>query len=140
VASMDYGEVAGATPIGGRPSALRDEAMGEVDPFILRSSNSSSHRASHGSTMSKRGEVVHETRRKREFRSGETENQMPGPNAAALHDKRIRKSDPPKPFSRVMKTTIRPAAGTQRPLVHSRVSRDNAQVTKDKDAKKKMWC
>jgi len=140
MASMGYVEAIGATPIGGRPSALRDEAMGEVDPFILRSSNSSSHRASHGSTVSKRSEVAGETRRKREFRSGETENQMPGPNAAALHDKRIRKSDPAKPFSRGTKTTTRPGAGTHKPLIHSRVARDNTQVTKDKDAKKRMWC
>lgn len=130
---VDYAEVAGATPMGGRPS------MCEVDPFILRSSNSS-NRASHGSTLSKRGggAVPNETRRKREFRSGDTENQMPAP--APLHDKKIRKSDPPRPASRFTKTTRPVAVAAQKTVTHSRVTRDFAQTSRDKDSKKRVWC
>ncbi|KAL2905874.1 Kinesin-like protein KIN-14R [Bienertia sinuspersici] len=128
---MDCAEVAtAATPVGGRPP-LKDEAMAEADPYILRSSNSS-NRMSNASMLSRKSEFHAENRRKREFRSGETENQMPAP--AALHDKKIRKSDPPKPYSRVTKTTVsRPVAAAQRPLGHSR-------VTREKDTKKRMWC
>ena len=119
-------EVAGATPVvGGRPS-LQDETMIEVDPFILRSSNSS-NRMSHGCTYSRKSEVIIETRRKRGLRSGETENQMPAP--AGLHEKKIRKSDPPKPF---LTKSKRPVAPPQRLSGQSR-------VTKEKDIKKK-WC
>lgn len=133
---LDYGEVAGATPIpnGGKP-CLRDEIMSEVDPLVFRSSNSS-NRMSQGSTLSRRSDVPIETRRKREYRSGETENQMPVP--PPFHDKKIRKSDPHKPFSRVTKTTTRPVAAPtsapQRPLGHTRV------ISREKDTKKRMWC
>ncbi|XP_021714041.1 kinesin-like protein KIN-14R [Chenopodium quinoa] len=131
---LDHAEVPGATPVAGRPS-LRDETMIEADPFVLRSSNSS-NRMSHGSTMSRRSDIPTETRRKRGFRSGETENQIPAP--APFHDKKIRKSDPPKPISRVTKTTRPVAAPPQRPLVHSRITRE--KDTKEKVvAKKRIW-
>lgn len=133
---LDFVEVAGASPIVERPP-LRDETMSEVDPFILRSSNSS-NRMSHGSTLSRRSEVPIDMRRKRGFRSGEAENQMPAP--VPFHDKKIRKSDPPRPFSRVTKTTTRPVgapAPPQRPVPHSRVTRE--KETKEKITKKRIW-
>ncbi|KAH9610142.1 hypothetical protein KSS87_003454 [Heliosperma pusillum] len=133
---QDNAEVAAATPIVVAKPCVKDEIMSEVDPFILRSSNAS-NRMSHGSTLSKRGEYTIETRRKREFRNAETENQMPGP--APLPDKRIRKSDPPKPLSRVSKT-VRPVTAPQKPIAHTRVVRDYGQGTKERDTKKRTWC
>ncbi|KAL9245622.1 hypothetical protein vseg_019249 [Gypsophila vaccaria] len=132
----DFIEVAGTTPAVVKPS-LKDETMSEVDPYILRSSNSS-NRTSHGSTLSKRGEFMYETRRKREYRSGETENQMPA--GAPLHDKKIRKSDPPKPYSRLTRAgkTERPMAPPSRPIGHARVVRDHG--AREKDTKKRSWC
>ncbi|KAK9678834.1 hypothetical protein RND81_11G235700 [Saponaria officinalis] len=132
----DYTEGAGITPAVLKPS-LKDETMSDVDPYILRSSNSS-NRMSNGSNLSKRGEFLNETRRKREYRSGETENQIPA--GAQLHDKKIRKSDPPKPHSRLSRNskTERPVAAPLRPSGHTRVTRDHG--ARDKDTKKRSWC
>ncbi|KAK9012802.1 hypothetical protein V6N11_040836 [Hibiscus sabdariffa] len=111
-----------------------DESMNEAEPHILRSSISTSRRPlSRGSKQPRVSDAVHETRRKRYSRSGETENNT------SLADKRARKSDPPK-VARGVKIA-KPgsiAAQGQGPLAHKRVI-NRVQAVMERENTKKIW-
>ncbi|KAE8704075.1 Kinesin-like protein KIFC3 [Hibiscus syriacus] len=138
--ARDFADAIMASPSVGK--CRRDEeSMNEAEPRILRSTNSSSSRPlSSGSKQPRVSDVVHETRRKRYSRSGETENNntvIP----ASLADKRARKSDPPK-IARGVKTA-KPggiAAQGQGTLAHKKViNRAHVQAAMERDTKKKIW-
>ncbi|PON40942.1 Kinesin-like protein [Parasponia andersonii] len=122
-----------ATPAEVKP-CIRDELMNDIEPYILRSSNSVKRPMSQGSMRG--NDSIQGTRRKREFKSGETENMMLV--STGLNDKKIRKSDPPK-IARIMRTTKPATTTTQGPFTHKRVTRDQVQVVKETDNKKKIW-
>lgn len=131
----DYVDVIRATPAEVK-TCIMDEVMSEIEPFVLRSSNSVNRPMSQGSMRgndSKQG-----TRRKREFKSGETENIMMGSNTTGLNDNKIRKSDPPKIARVMMRTTAKPAT-TQGPFTHKRMILRDQQGVKERDNKKKIW-
>ncbi|XP_060671808.1 kinesin-like protein KIN-14R isoform X1 [Ziziphus jujuba] len=133
----DFVDAAKATPAE-RKISTRDEFMSDIESHILRSSNSLMNRPK--SQGSNRGNhSIHErTRRKREFKSGDTENIIMVTNC--LNDNRARKSDPSK-IARIMRTA-KPSTtiAVQGPLTHKRVIRDQVQGLKDqRDAKKKIW-
>ncbi|KAA3461648.1 kinesin-like protein KIF3B [Gossypium australe] len=115
-----------------------DESMNEAEPHILRSSNSTSSRPlSHGFKQPRISDLVHEPRKKRYSRSGETENNMV--MAASLADKRARKSDPPK-IARGVKTTKPGSLAAQGPVAHKRViNRGQVHAAMERDSKKKIW-
>ncbi|XP_012437262.1 kinesin-like protein KIN-14R [Gossypium raimondii] len=115
-----------------------DESMNEAEPHILRSSNSTSSRPlSHGLKQPRISDLVHEPRKKRYSRSGETENNMV--MAASLADKRARKSDPPK-IARGVKTTKPGSLAAQGPVAHKRViNRGQVHGAMERDSKKKIW-
>ncbi|KAK6923256.1 Malectin domain [Dillenia turbinata] len=114
----------------------RDEHMSDIEPHILRSSNSTSRSANNGGTAVKGTDYfLHESRRKREFSIGGIENNM---NLPPLTDKKIRRSDPPKPTGRLSRTMTKPVSTSlQRPAPHTRINRDQVQGVKDN--KKKIW-
>lgn len=121
-----------ATPIEGK-TFIRHEYISEVEvePHILRSSNSVNGRMSQGSILLKGN--LHETR-KRDYRNADTENNV---FSSSLHEPKIsRKSDPPK-IARVMRTKLVTAA--QGPSTLKRTSRDQVQGIKERDNKKKIW-
>ncbi|GAB4848809.1 Kinesin-like protein KIN-14R [Ancistrocladus abbreviatus] len=128
---IDYA-LRAATPTMLKP-ILTGEMMGEVEPFVLRSSNSSNQTKGHSPFSLKGGEIRNETRRKREFRNSDIENNMPIP-APLVQDKKIRKSDPPP---RVIMKTAKQAAVAQRLQNHSRMNRDQVQA---RETKKRIWC
>ncbi|KAK8673861.1 hypothetical protein V6N13_112171 [Hibiscus sabdariffa] len=102
------------------------ESMNEAEPHILRSSNSTSRcPLSRGSKQPRVSDAVHETRRKRYSRSGETENNT------SLADKRARKSDPPK-VARGVKIA-KPGS-----IAHKRVI-NRVQAVMERDNTKKIW-
>ncbi|KAL8151982.1 hypothetical protein V2J09_021790 [Rumex salicifolius] len=128
-------------PVGIHPTRDNNGVLCEVDPLILKSSTSS-NRMSNVSTLAKGKEVTNEViRRKRgskEFRGGDTENNMP---VSSIHDKKIRKSDPPKPTRLSTRVAKSVAGPTTRPSsIHGRSSRDQIRGdnNKDKDLKKRM--
>ena len=130
----DFVDSTRATPVEVK-ACFRDELMNDIEPYILRSSNSMSRPMSQGSMRG--NDSIQGTRRKREFKSGETENIMMV--STGLNDKKIRKSDPPK-IARIMRTT-KPATTTitQGPFTHKRVTREQVQGVKERDNKKKIW-
>ncbi|XWS41672.1 hypothetical protein CRYUN_Cryun17cG0102500 [Craigia yunnanensis] len=130
----DFADVIRATPNEGK-CRRDDRFMSEAEPQILRSSNSISRPLSHGSKQPRVCDSLHETRKKRYSRSGETENNMV--ISASLNDKRARKSDPPK--IRVVRTAKPAIVAAQGPLTHNRISRDQVQAAKERDSKKKIW-
>ena len=134
-----------ATPAEAKTFA-RDILMSDVEPYILRSSNSVNRPMSQGS-MRGGNDSTQGTRRKREFKSGETENIIVV--SSGLNGNKIRKSDPPK-ITRIMRTTkpitttttnaTTTTTTTQAPLFsHKRVIRDQVQGIKERDSKKKIW-
>ncbi|KAK6287632.1 hypothetical protein POUND7_013811 [Theobroma cacao] len=133
--ARDFGDVMRATPNEGK-CRRDDEFMSEAEPHILRSSNSISRPLSQGYKQPRVSDSLHETRRKRYSRSGETENNMV--MSASLNDKRARKSDPPK-IARVVRTAKPVTGAAQGPLTHKRINRDHVQAAKERDTKKKIW-
>lgn len=135
----DFVDTTKATPAERKMSSTRDEFISNMESHILRSSNSLMNRPK--SQGSNRGNYsIHEntTRRKREFKSGDTENILVVSNC--LNDNKARKSDPPK-IARIMRTA-KPSTTTaaQGSLTHKRVTRDQVQGLKDqRDTKKKIW-
>ncbi|KAM5577000.1 kinesin-like protein KIN-14R [Rosa sericea] len=128
-----FADVVRVTPHEGK-TRIRDEITNDVDPSILRASNSLNRRMSQGSTLLRGHDSLHEKRRKREFKSGETENFHR--LSTSLYDNKSRKSDPPK-IARITRPT-KPVTATQGPLIHKRINRDQLQV-KERDNKKKIW-
>ncbi|XP_061990564.1 long-chain-fatty-acid--[acyl-carrier-protein] ligase AEE15, chloroplastic-like isoform X2 [Rosa rugosa] len=88
-----FADVVRVTPHEGK-TRIRDEITNDVDPSILRASNSLNRWMSQGSTSLRGHDSLHEKRRKREFKSGETENFHR--LSTSLYDNKSRKSDPPK--------------------------------------------
>ncbi|XP_062100705.1 kinesin-like protein KIN-14R isoform X2 [Humulus lupulus] len=123
-----------ATPVEVK-TCVRDELMNDIEPYILRSSNSI-RPMSQGSMRG--NDSTQGTRRKRVFKSGETENIM---MSTGLNERKIRKSDPPK-ISRFTRTA-KPATTTtaaQGPFTHKRVvTKDQVQGVKERENKKKIW-
>ncbi|GAA0168157.1 microtubule binding motor protein [Lithospermum erythrorhizon] len=112
-----------------------DELMKEADNCILKSSQSVNRRESQGSVVVKTNKDSHSVvRRKRLSRNGEAENMHIAPQ-------RSRQSDPPKPYSKLSRTTAKTTTSTaaQRPSIHSKTSRDQVQEVKERDPKKRMW-
>ncbi|XP_022751140.1 kinesin-like protein KIN-14R isoform X1 [Durio zibethinus] len=134
--ARDFTDVIRATPNEGK-CRRDDEFTSEAEPRILRSSNSIGRPLSQGYKQPRVSDSLHETRKKRYSRSGETENNMV--ISASLNDKRARKSDPPK-IARVVRTA-KPTMVTaaQGPLTHKRINRDQFQAAKERDNKKKIW-
>ncbi|KAK8717372.1 hypothetical protein V6N13_044643 [Hibiscus sabdariffa] len=130
--ARDFGVAIVTSPCEGK-RRRDDESMNEAEPHILRSSNSTSRRPlSRGSKQPRVSDAVHETRRKRYSRSGETEN-------TSLADKRARKSDPPK-VTRGVKIA-KPgsiAAQGQGPLAHKRVI-NRVHAVMERDNTKRIW-
>ncbi|KAE9466265.1 hypothetical protein C3L33_01842, partial [Rhododendron williamsianum] len=121
-----------ATPIEGK-RCIRDDTMNDTEHHILRSSNSINRPMSLGSTLPKGNIPFHGTR-KRLSRNSEPENN-------SLDDKKGRHSDPPKPFSRVARTTVKQPVVTtsKRPVVHNQTTRDPVQAIKERENKKRIW-
>ncbi|XP_010531348.1 PREDICTED: kinesin-like protein KIN-14A isoform X2 [Tarenaya hassleriana] len=114
---------------------------------ILRASNSINRPSSHyrRSSISRRNDsFLHEpVRKKRDSRSGDTENNNNDASSVHMNEKRIRKSDPPKVVSRLTRPT-RQAAGSsnQAPVAPRRfINREQqqAQGAKERDTRKKIW-
>ncbi|CAL8164423.1 unnamed protein product [Prunus armeniaca] len=129
----EFADAIRATPNEGK-TCIRDEIMNDAEACILRSSNSLNRPMSQGSISLRGNDSVRETRRKREFKSGETENIIRLPNS--FNDNKVRKSDPPK-IARITRTA-KPATATQGPSVNRRFSRDQIQL-KERDTAKKIW-
>lgn len=129
---QDYADGIRATPTIGK-TGLNDGNLVEIEARILRSTNSVNRPVSQGSVLGY--ESLHDRTRKRNSRSGETENFLPNVSS----DKRGRKSDPPK----VAKVTrpVKPATNANGPFTGTsrRFSRDQVQGPKEKDNKKKIW-
>ncbi|KAG5534331.1 hypothetical protein RHGRI_022456 [Rhododendron griersonianum] len=121
-----------ATPLEGK-RCIRDDTMNDTEHHILRSSNSINRPMSLGSTLPKGNIPFHGTR-KRLSRNSEPENN-------SLNDKKGRHSDPPKPFSRVARTTVKQPVVTtsKRPVAHNQTTRDPVQAIKERENKKRIW-
>ncbi|KAL9260239.1 Kinesin-like protein, partial [Drosera capensis] len=115
---------------------VKDEVMEETDPFVLRSSDSVNHVKAHVHIPIKVGEPLNETRRKREYRYGETENSTPMSDPL-VQDKKIRKSDPPKPFPSQATRPTKPTSIPHRPVNQRGMHRDQVLGAKDKENKKR---
>ncbi|KAK2656623.1 hypothetical protein Ddye_009675 [Dipteronia dyeriana] len=131
--SHDFADLIRATPNEGKTFIKDDEVMSDIDLRILRSSN---RPMSQGSVLPKGKDYLHPTRKKRESRSGETENTNIA--SASLYDSKKRKSDPPK-IARVIRTA-KPVTTNQGPSTNKRIIRDQAVLgIKERDSKKKIW-
>ncbi|XP_065875742.1 kinesin-like protein KIN-14R [Euphorbia lathyris] len=141
----DFSDVR-ATPHEGKTCMRHDEFLMDIESHVLKSSNSMKRPLSQGSGLAKGNDNVHETRKKRQSRSSEIENNMI-PVPAPFHDSsRSRKSDPPKVVGRVMRTTSTSkgvaVTSTNGTLSHKRIMKEQAQgaaLIRERDAKKKIW-
>ncbi|KAF2295791.1 hypothetical protein GH714_034014 [Hevea brasiliensis] len=119
--NQDFPGIIRATPIAGKTCMRDDEFLRSSSSYVLRSSNSINCPSSHGSALPKGNDtLVHESRKKRQYRSGEIEN------------------NPPK-IARVMRTAKPVTVAAPGPLTHKRIKRDQGQGIKERDAKKKIW-
>ncbi|KAK0603410.1 hypothetical protein LWI29_004680 [Acer saccharum] len=133
--SHDFVDLIRATPNEGKSCIKDDEVMSDIDIRILRSSN---RPMSQGSVLPKGKDYLHPTRKKRESRSGETENTT-NIASASLYDNKKRKSDPPK-VARVIRTAKPVTTTIQGPSTNKRLIRDQAVLgIKERDSKKKIW-
>ncbi|GLT46908.1 hypothetical protein SLA2020_206350 [Shorea laevis] len=123
----------GATPSEGKSSVRDAEFLSEIEPNILKSSNSVNRPLSYGSKQPRVSDTLLARRKKRYSRSDETENNMMVPTSV-----KGRASDPPK-VARIMRTTRPASAAAQGPLTHKRVYRDQVQGVKERATKKKIW-
>ncbi|PKI42097.1 hypothetical protein CRG98_037550 [Punica granatum] len=136
--ARDCDGVVTATPNLGKTFA-HDIVTTDMDSHILKISNSITRPVSHGSvSRGHTGEAaLHEQRRKRNSRTGETENLFLPPSS--LSDKRFRKSDPPR-VAKMVRPVVKPIATAQGATTNTRrVSRDQVQGQKERDNKKKIW-
>ncbi|KAE9607044.1 putative minus-end-directed kinesin ATPase [Lupinus albus] len=131
-------EAAKATPDIGKGCKTSEECPNEIDPHILRSSNSSNHQINQGSTLFKGNDSTHHLRSKRGFRSNEIENSYV--MSSSLHKRKVtRKSDPPM-IGKGVRPITKPVITTQPPLSHKRASTSrDVQGIKERDSKKKVW-
>ncbi|OIV93026.1 hypothetical protein TanjilG_20688 [Lupinus angustifolius] len=130
-------EAAKATPDIGKGCKTSEECPSEIDPHILKSSNSTNRQINQGSTLFKGNDSAHQIKSKRVFRSNDIENNYGMPS---LHNRKvIRKSDPPM-AGRGVRPTTRSVTTTQPPLSHKRASTSrDVQGIKERDSKKKIW-
>ncbi|KAH9664284.1 kinesin-like protein KIN-14R [Citrus sinensis] len=136
--SRDFADLIKYTPNEVKTSKGDDEVMSDIDLRILRSSNSVNRPMSHGSILPRGNGHQHETRKKRDSRSGETENN--NILKSSSYENKKRKSDPPRvAATRVMRTAKPVTATIQGPSVHKRINRDQVQGIKERDTKKKIW-
>ncbi|KAH9712652.1 kinesin-like protein KIN-14R [Citrus sinensis] len=136
--SRDFADLIKSTPNEVKTSKRDDEVMSDIDLRILRSSNSVNRPMSHGSILPRGNGHQHETRKKRDSRSGETENN--NILKSSSYENKKRKSDPPRvAATRVMRTAKPVTATIQGPSVHKRINRDQVQGIKERDTKKKIW-
>lgn len=136
--SRDFADLIKSTPNEVKTSKGDDEVMSDIDLRILRSSNSVNRPMSHGSILPRGNGHQHETRKKRNSRSGETENN--NILKSSSYENKKRKSDPPRvAATRVMRTAKPVTATIQGPSVHKRINRDQVQGIKERDTKKKIW-
>lgn len=136
--SRDFADLIKSTPNEVKTSKRDDEVMSDIDLRILRSSNSVNRPMSHGSILPRGNGHQHETRKKRDSRSGETENN--NILKSSSYENKKRKSDPPRvAATRVMRTAKPVTATIQGPSVHKRINRDLVQGIKESDTKKKIW-
>lgn len=136
--SRDFVDLIRSTPNEVKASKRDDEVMSDIDLRILRSSNSVNRPMSHGSVLPRGNDHQHESRKKRDSRSGETENN--NILKSSLYENKKRKSDPPKvAATRVMRTAKPVTTTIQGPSIHMRINRDQVQGIKERDAKKKIW-
>lgn len=136
--SRDFADLIKSTPNEVKTSKGDDEVMSDIDLRILRSSNSVNRPMSHGSILPRGNGHQHETRKKRDSRSGETENN--NILKSSSYENKKRKSDPPRvAATRVMRTAKPVTATIQGPSVHKRINRDQVQGIKERDTKKKIW-
>ncbi|KAL5755256.1 hypothetical protein ACOSP7_023476 [Xanthoceras sorbifolium] len=135
--SHDFADLIRATPNEGKTCIKDDEVMSDIELRILRSSNTINRPMSQGSVLPKGKDYLHHTRKKRESRSGETENT--NSVSASLYDNKKRKSDPPK-VARVIRTA-KPVTTTtiQGSSTNKRITRDQVLGIKERDSKKKIW-
>lgn len=128
--SNDFAELIRATPREEAKTCPKDdEVMSDIDLRILRSSNSVNRPMSQGSILPKGKDYIHQTRKKRESRSGENSNNV--------YENKKMKPDPPKVAARVIRTT-KPVSTDSTATTARRTSRDH-QVQGIKDNKKKIW-
>ncbi|KAJ9171105.1 hypothetical protein P3X46_019153 [Hevea brasiliensis] len=119
--NQDFPGIIRATPNAGKTCMRDDEFLRSSSSYVLRSSNSINCPSSHGFALPKGNDtLVHESRKKRQYRSGEIEN------------------NPPK-IARVMRTAKPVTVAAPGPLTHKRIKRDQGQGIKERDAKKKIW-
>ncbi|GAY38819.1 hypothetical protein CUMW_039610 [Citrus unshiu] len=136
--SRDFADLIKSTPNEVKTSKRDDEVMSDIDLRILRSLNSVNRPMSHGSILPRGNGHQHETRKKRDSRSGETENN--NILKSSSYENKKRKSDPPRvAATRVMRTAKPVTATIQGPSVHKRINRDQVQGIKERDTKKKIW-
>lgn len=133
--SRDFADLIKATPNEGKTCMRDDEVMSDIDLRILRSSNSVNRPMSQGSVLPRGNVYNHEIRKKRDSRSGETENKIP---VSTLYENKKRKSDPPR-VARIVRTTKPVTTTTQGPSIHKRINRDPVPGMKERDNKKKIW-
>ncbi|CAL0311838.1 unnamed protein product [Lupinus luteus] len=132
-------EAAKATPDIGKDCKTSEECLSEIEPHILKTSNSSICQINQGSTFSKgNNDSTHQIRTKRDLRSNEIENNYV--MSSSLHKRKVtRKSDPPM-VGRGVKPTTKSVITTQPPLSHKRVSTNrDIQGIKERDSKNKIW-
>ncbi|KAL2551316.1 Di-glucose binding protein with Kinesin motor domain [Forsythia ovata] len=90
-----------------------------------------------GSVLVKENDSLQEVRKKRlSRRKSEVENNTIVPTPVS--DNKGRQSDPPKPLSRVSRTT-KPVISTQRPVIRNKINRDPVLGIKERDSKKRVW-
>ncbi|XP_019422125.1 PREDICTED: kinesin-like protein KIN-14R isoform X2 [Lupinus angustifolius] len=132
-------EAAKATPDIGKGCKTSEKCPSEIDPHILRSSNSSNHQINQGSTLSKGNDFTQHLRSKGGFRSNEIENSYV--MSSSLQKRKVtRKSDPPM-IGKGVRPITKPGITTQPPpLSHKRASTSrDVQGIKERDSKKKIW-
>ncbi|CAL0331557.1 unnamed protein product [Lupinus luteus] len=132
-------EAAKATPNTGKGCKTNEKCPSEIDPHILRSSNSS-NQINQGSTLLKGGDSTHHLRSKGGFRSNEIENSYVMSSSTLQKRKVTRKSDPPM-IGKGVRPITKPGITTQPPpLSHKRASTSrDVQGIKERDSKKKVW-
>ncbi|KAM7276450.1 hypothetical protein ACFE04_018316 [Oxalis oulophora] len=154
--TRDFAAAVRDTPSGPKTCMRDDELMSDVDclskksdkdfePRILRSSNSINRPMSHGSALPKGNSYgIQGVVKKRQSRSGETENCNVVPTAMGGGDKRARKSDPPK-ITRPIRVAVKPVVistskGPSTSSTQKRsTNRDQVLGIRERDAKKRIW-
>ncbi|XP_019445366.1 PREDICTED: kinesin-like protein KIN-14R isoform X10 [Lupinus angustifolius] len=129
--SHGFVEAAKATPDIGKGCKTSEKCLSEIEPHILKSSNSSNCHINQDST--------HQIRIKRDLRSNEIENNYVM-SSSPLHKRKVtRKSGPPM-VGRGVKPTTKSVITTQPSLSHKRASTSrDIQGIEERDSKNFFW-